>query len=61
MTSLKFHRKKPNVKFWNYFENKKRIERFAFEIMRVEKSVEDNFERVMLILKSIEEGLNYTV
>ncbi|CAN5582310.1 hypothetical protein BH20ACI4_BH20ACI4_01790 [soil metagenome] len=29
--------------------------------MRVEKSVEDNFERVMLILKSIEEGLNYTV
>lgn len=44
-----------------FFENKKRIEKFAFEIMRVEKNVEDNFDRIMQILKSIKEGLDDTV
>lgn len=43
-----------------FFENNKRIERFAFVIMQVEKDVEDNFERVMQILKSVERGLNET-
>lgn len=43
-----------------FFENNKRIERFAFVIMQVEKDVEDNFERIMQILKSVKEGLNET-
>lgn len=43
-----------------FFENKNRIERFAFEIMRIEKDAEDNFDRIMQMLKSIEEGLNET-
>ena len=41
-----------------FFENKKRIERFAFEIMRIEKDAEDNFDRIMQMLKSVKEGLN---
>lgn len=42
----------------NFFENRKELERFAFEIMRVEKSLDDNFDRIMQILKAIKEGLN---
>ena len=45
----------------SFFENQKKLENFAFEIMRVEKSAEDNFDRIMLILKAIEEGLRENV
>lgn len=41
----------------SFFENQRRLERFTFEIMRVEKSVEDNFDRIMLMLKAFEKGL----
>ena len=47
---------KPQV--LEFFENKKRIERFAFEIMRIEKDAEGNFDRIMQMLKSVKEGLN---
>ena len=45
----------------SFFENQKKLENFAFEIMRVEKSAEDNFDRIMLILKAIEEGLRENI
>lgn len=44
-----------------FFENQKGLEKFAFEIMRVESKIEDNFDRIMLILKAIEEGLKETI
>ncbi len=45
----------------SFFENQKKMERFAFEVMRVESKIEDNFDRIMLILKAIKEGLNETI
>ncbi|CAN5279977.1 nucleotidyl transferase AbiEii/AbiGii toxin family protein [soil metagenome] len=40
-----------------FFENHKKLERFASEIMRIEKSVENNFDFIMLILNAVGEGL----
>jgi len=37
------------------------MNRFVFEIMRVEISAEDNFDRIMLILKAVEKGLKENV
>jgi predicted nucleotidyltransferase len=45
----------------SFFENQKKLEKFAFEIMRVEGKIEDNFDRIMIILKAIEEGLKENV
>lgn len=41
----------------SFFENQRRLERFTYEIMRVEKSVEDNFDRILSTLKAVEKGL----
>lgn len=40
-----------------FFENTRELEKFAFEIMRIEKSTEDNFSRIILILESVKTGL----
>ncbi len=53
--------KETKMQVLSFFENQKKMERFAFEIMRVESKVEDNFDRIMLILKAIEEGLKETI
>lgn len=45
------------IQILKFFENQKRLEKFTFEIMRVEKSVEDNFDRISSILKAVERGL----
>lgn len=45
------------IQILKFFENQKRLERFTYEIMRVEKSVEDNFDRISSILKAVERGL----
>jgi len=52
--------KETKMQVLSFFENQKKLEKFAFEIMRVEGKVEDNFDRIMLILKAIEEGLKET-
>lgn len=49
--------KETKMQVLNFFENRRKLERFAFEIMRVEKSVEDNFDRIMQMLKAVEKGL----
>lgn len=49
--------KETEIQVLSFFENQKKLEKFAFEIMRVEGKTEDNFDRIILILKAIEEGL----
>ena len=49
--------KETETQVLSFFENRKELEKFAFEIMRVEGKTEDNFDRIMLILKGIKEGL----
>lgn len=40
----------------SFFEDRKNIEKFAFEVTRVERIQEDNFEYTIQLLKEIEEG-----
>ncbi len=47
----------PKSQILSFFEFPKKLEKFAFQIMRTEKSIEDNFSRIMRILKAVEEGL----
>lgn len=53
--------KETKMQVLSFFENQRELEKFAFEIMRVEGKIEDNFDRKMLILKAVEEGLKETV
>jgi predicted nucleotidyltransferase len=40
----------------SFFEDRKRLEKFALEVIRMERRLEDNFENTIRILKSIEDG-----
>lgn len=53
--------KETNRQVLSFFENQKGLETFAYAIWVVEGTIEDNSDRVMLILKAVEKGLKENV